>query len=387
MKSSNQTIKAVLVNDTDGRVNIGCRLTSVPLKQSLICAFRNHDCHLTVDSVPYLFRKRKRRISRIWHKIEKVETGLASYFSWPFNDSFPAWLKCLAHAEYGKGPTSLALAADYVFFQPEGTLSDDSDYITVVGFLSLSILAILAGKKVICLNGTIPEYTGAIQDLVNYLFKNCFYASARDRVTARLYGCDFIPDAAFAYQTTSRCDHDRKKLLITTGARNTADEDLFIIDQALEYAEKSGLQPFVLTKGVKRFASRKEFIKGAGGDFLETATLEDAEKKLQDCALHIGGRYHMAIFALKFGIPSLLYDIKTHKNIWLSQEFHEIDIFDKSSDLFALAEKLFNEARLKQWEVNDRVKALDERYHSAIDELTCRIIKSSFLHVKKLYGG
>jgi hypothetical protein len=94
----------------------------------------------------------------------------------------------------------------------------------------------------------------------------------------------------------------------------------------------------------------------------------------------------MAIFALKFGIPSLLYNIKTHKNLWLSEEFHEIDIFDTSSDFFVLAEKLFNEARLKQWEVSTRVKALDEQYHSEIDKLTCRIIKSSSLHVKKLYG-
>ncbi len=387
MKSSNQTIKAVLVNDTDGRVNIGCRLTSVPLKQSLVSAFRNHGCHLSVASVPYLFRKRQRRRTRLWQKIQQHKTGQVSYFSSPFNDSFTAWLKCLAYAEYGKGPTKMSLAADYVFFQPEGTLSDDSDFITVAGFLSLPILAILAGKKVICLNGTIPEYTGVIHGLVSYLLENSFYVSARDRVTARLYGCDFTPDAAFAYQAISRRDHDRKKLLITTGARNTPDEDLFIIDHALKYAETSGLQPFVLTKGIKRFASRKELIKGAGGDFLETSTLEFAERKLQDCALHIGGRYHMAIFALKFGVPSLLYDIKTHKNIWLSQEFHEIDIFDRSSDLFVSAEKLFNEAQLNQWEVSDRVKALDEQYHSNIDELTCKIIKSSFLQVKKLYGG
>ena len=386
MKSSNRTLKAVLVNDTDGRVNIGCRLTSAPLKQSLISSFINYNCHLTVDSVPYLFSKRKRKITRIWNKREKMETGPASFLSRHLKDSFPVWLKCLAHAEYGKGPTNLALAADYVFFQPEGTLSDDSDYLKVAGFLSLPILAILAGKKVICLNGTIPNYTGVIHELVSYLFENCFYASARDRVTARLYGCDFIPDAAFAYQTTCRCDQDRKKLLITTGARNTPEEDLFIIDHALKYAEKSGLQPFVLTKGIKRFATRKDYIKSTGGDFLETATLEDAEKKLQHCALHIGGRYHMAIFALKFGIPSLLYNIKTHKNLWLSEEFHEIDIFDTSSDFFVLAEKLFNEARLKQWEVSTRVKALDEQYHSEIDKLTCRIIKSSSLHVKKLYG-
>lgn len=387
MKISGQTIRTVLVNDTDGRVNIGCRLTSVPLKQTLINAFRNHDCRLTIDSVPYLFSKRKRKISRIWHKIHKIESSPAFSCSWLRSDSFPAWLKCLSYAEYGKGPTNQALAADYVFFQPEGTLSDDSDFITVAGFLSLPILAIMVGKKVICLNGTIPKYTGAIHDLVSYLFENCFYASARDRITARLYGCDFTPDAAFAYQATSRCDHHRTKLLITTGARNTAEEDLFIIDQALEYAEKSGLQPFVLTKGIKRFASRKEFIKGAGGDFLKTLTLEDAEKKMQDCALHIGGRYHMAIFALKFGVPSLLYDIKTHKNLWLSQEFHEIELFDRSSDLFTLAEKCLNEARFKNWKVSDSVKALDKRYHAEIDKLTCRIIKSSFLRVKNLYGA
>mgnify|MGYP000278608265 CR=1 FL=1 len=384
MKSSNQTIKAVLVNDTDGRVNIGCRLTSVPLKKSLICAFRKYNCHLIIDSVPYLFSNRKRRISRIWRK---KESGLLSYFPWGFKDPFTAWLECLAHAEYGKGPTNLTLAADYVFFQPEGTLSDDSDFNKVAGFLSLPILAILAGKKVICLNGTIPEYTGAIHDLVSYLFENCFYAAARDRVSARLYGCDFIPDAAFAYQATSSSKHDRKKLLITTGARNTADKDLFIIDHALKYAEKSGLRPFVLTKGIKRFTSRKEFIKSMGGEFLETATLEDTEKKLKDCALHIGGRYHMAIFALKFGIPSLLYDIKTHKNIWLSQEFQEVDIFDTSFDIFASAENLYDEARFKQWGVSDRVKALEEQYHYAIDELACKIITSSFLQVKKLYGG
>jgi hypothetical protein len=57
-------INAVLINDTDGRVNIGCNLTSQGLKNELFHSFRKKEINLSIKSIPYLFGKNKEDINR-----------------------------------------------------------------------------------------------------------------------------------------------------------------------------------------------------------------------------------------------------------------------------------------------------------------------------------
>ena len=281
----------------------------------------------------------------------------------------------------------LALKADAVFFQPEGALGDDSNFQQIAGFLSLPLLCIIHGKKVICLNGTIPNYTDARRQLVEFLFQNCIFASSRDRLTSEFYHTDFSPDAALAYQISVNPTPNREKLLISTGARNTPDEDLFIIDYALKYAEKSGLKPLVLTKSFRRFESRKQQVEAMGGEFLTNLSLAEAEEKLKDAALHIGGRYHMAIFALIFGTPTLLYEIRTHKNVWLSEDFEEISLFSQATNDFSTADNLLEKAKAASWNPSQALTKMNRQYHARINSLSEELIQSSHLHLQSLFSN
>ncbi|WKL24901.1 polysaccharide pyruvyl transferase family protein (plasmid) [Sinorhizobium meliloti] len=71
--------------------------------------------------------------------------------------------------------------------------------------------------------------------------------------------------------------------------------------------------------------------------FAETASIERAAETISTCRLHIGGRYHMAIFSLLCNVPSLLFDVKTHKNQWLERYSPLITLVHPHTDLDAAA--------------------------------------------------
>jgi len=345
-----RTLRVAYVNDTDGRVNIGCRLTSQTLKNHLAQEYGKRGIRLQMLSTPYLFGRKKLMVKYVWaaYKTMKVTPT-----------TFQHWLRMLAWAEYGEDQCEAALSADVVFFQPEGTLGTNSSLGNILGFLSLPLLAQMHGKKVMCFNGTIPKFDDAArEEVIRHFLAGCAYATARDAVTAEHYHCDYLPDAAFLYDAQYDAKQKRKSLLITTGARNSEAKDQLLITTALAFCRKHDLIPLVLSKSSKRFLFKKEEVLAMGGQFLEEETLERAATLVSNCVLHIGGRYHMAILSLTVGVPSVLWSINTHKNEWLARDFNTIEIASSEEEILANAEKLLAAARQRKWALSpDLVKA------------------------------
>lgn len=359
-----KVVSAVFINDTDGRVNIGCRLTSQTLKKTLIEKYLERGFYLKINSVPYLFRKNKNERNSCFseQKTLSLEDG----------SSLRTWLVSLALAEYGENSIGALLDADIVYFQPEGTLGQNDTFQTISGFLSLPLLAILIGKKIICLNGTFPKYNGVARKIVEFIIDNSIIASARDRLTSEYYNCPLIPDSAFAYDVPSQKNSQKSYALITTGARNEQETDISILLAALDFSKATNLAPYVLSKNSQNICSFKDKILELGGDFQETATLEDASKIIQKCAIHIGGRYHMAILCSLLGVPSLLYNVETGKNLWLSQEITIIDCFNNCDALILRARALYEKAIITNWAVPFELIGLRTSFFRGMDRVVER---------------
>lgn len=73
--SNKSYLNATLINDTDGRANIGCRLTSVTLKKTLVDCFNKFNCSLMISSSPFLFKRNKLDISEAWALRKKFHVG------------------------------------------------------------------------------------------------------------------------------------------------------------------------------------------------------------------------------------------------------------------------------------------------------------------------
>ncbi|WEX75225.1 polysaccharide pyruvyl transferase family protein [Sinorhizobium numidicum] len=146
----------------------------------------------------------------------------------------------------------------------------------------------------------------------------------------------FLADAGFLRISPAPAV-ERDGCLITTGARNNAEEDVHTLKAALSACDKFSLRPVILTHAVERFNNYEAEIITRGGIFAETASIERAAETISRCRLHIGGRYHMAIFTILCNVPSLLFDVKTHKNQWLERYSPLVKLVHPHIDLNAVA--------------------------------------------------
>ncbi|WP_164821153.1 polysaccharide pyruvyl transferase family protein [Sinorhizobium meliloti] len=313
---SGSKIKIALFNDTDFRVNIGCRLTSQGLKQQILDAFPAAE----ITSIGFnfaAFRKEfPKSTSAGGYELSDIETRLST--------------------AYGEGAVDHITAADFVILQPEGSLDHRTTAEGLATFFTPILTARKLGKPFAVLNGTIPIYEGERSDYLKGLFRELGHVAARDEISAEYYGIEFLADAAFLRISPAPVA-DGDGCLITTGARNNAEEDVEILKAALKICEAWKLRPVVLTHAVERFSPYEAEIIGRGGIFAETASIEHAAETISKCRLHIGGRYHMAIFSLLCNVPSLLFDVKTHKNQWLERYSPLITLVHPHTDLDAAA--------------------------------------------------
>jgi hypothetical protein len=298
-KSSGGSTRIALFNDTDGRTNIGCRLTSQSFKSAIETAFPN----ASIDSAGFRFRS--------YRTTEKtsIQDGAAEVRE---------ELERLVTAGYGPQSLDNLLGAQLIVLQPEGSIDDDVNLQGLLTFFSPVLLAALLGKPTAILNGTIPGYGGARRAFLRSVFALVDVAAARDRISAENYSIRFLPDAALLFAPPPYTG-ERDACLITTGARNTEEQDRLICTKALEICREFQLRPVVLTRASARFAEFRPQIEALNGIFAETASLYEASRTVSRCRLHVGARYHMAILSLVCGVPSVLFDVKTRKNEWLTQ--------------------------------------------------------------------
>ncbi|WEX87166.1 polysaccharide pyruvyl transferase family protein [Sinorhizobium garamanticum] len=313
---SRPKIKIALFNDTDFRVNIGCRLTSQGLKKQILDAFPGAE----ITSIGFNFaafrQEFQKNISAELHELSDIEDRLS--------------------AAYGKDAIDHIAAADFVILQPEGSLDHRTTAEGLATFFTPVLTARKLGKPFAVLNGTIPIYDDERSDYLRTLFRELGHVAARDEISAEHYGVEFLADAAFL-RISPAPSAERDGCLITTGARNNAEEDVGILKAALRACDTWRLRPVVLTHAVERFNAHETEILARGGIFAETAGIEHAAETILKCRLHIGGRYHMAIFGLLCNVPSLLFDVKTHKNQWLEQYSPLIKLVHPHTDLDAAA--------------------------------------------------
>lgn len=314
---SGSKIKIALFNDTDFRLNIGCRLTSQGLKQQILDAFPDAE----ITSIGFNFSAFRREFpkpaSAEGYGLSDIETRLS--------------------AAYGEDAVDHIAAADFVILQPEGSLDHRTTAEGLATFFTPILTARTLGKPFAILNGTIPIYEGERSDYLKGLFRELGHVvAARDEISAEHYGIEFLVDAAFLRISPAPVA-ERDGCLITTGARNNAEEDVEILKAALKVCEALKLRPVVLTHAVERFSLYESEIIGRGGIFAETASIEYAAETISKCRLHIGGRYHMAIFSILCNVPSLLFDVQTHKNQWLERYSPLITLVHPHTDLDAAA--------------------------------------------------
>ncbi|MBD9371947.1 polysaccharide pyruvyl transferase family protein [Rhizobium sp. ARZ01] len=314
-------IKVALFNDTDFRVNIGCRLTSQGLKRSILRAFPD----AAVTSASFDFAAfRKEFSSSIVHRPKATE------------------LEERLLAAYGETALDTIAGSDFILLQPEGSLDDETSPEGLATFFTPVLVAQRLGKPYAVLNGTIPIYRDERDDYLHRLFKSLRFVAARDEFSATHYDVTFLPDAAFLRIAPDDVVH-RDGCLITTGARNRAEDDIEIFKSALAVCDSHSLRPVVLTRAADHFAAFEREVISRGGIFAETASIEMAADIISRCRLHIGGRYHMAIFSTLCRVPTLLFDVRTHKNQWLAQYSPLIRLVDPKSDIMSMAGSLLDD--------------------------------------------
>lgn len=332
-------MKVTLLNDTDGRENIGCRLTSSALKQQLTHALNTESNPLELTPFPWRFSHGD-GTGRAWMQ------GLAWIRTKNRSDranGFVDWLRQVAECEYGTEAVSTTLASDLVIFHPEGSISDYHDAVRIMNLLSLPLLAHTKQIPVFTLNGTFPLYPRDDRRyrIIQAFLKACAFCALRDRITADYFDTAFMPDSAIMHPVSTAPANSRPYVLITTGANQSKGTNLAMARAALRVCETQGLTPLVMTKKHKDLRAIQAVVIERGGQFIEQASLAEAEQWLRQCALHIGGRYHMALFGLILDVPSVLIPVNTHKNRWLAEEFAGIELVTNPTDIVPVATQLF----------------------------------------------
>lgn len=312
-------MRLAVINDTDGRENIGCRLTSSRFKASLLERAAEAGSDLQVIPCPWKFRKSSEPVMP--HTAFALMGG-----SSVLSDRV---LREMSLAEYGAQAVADVESADVALYHPEGSISDDNNAFRVFRQLCLPLYAHVSLRKpLVIANGTFPRFGDHRKDLLLSLVAGAEAAFFRDRLSTEHYGGRFCPDAAITWRGAP-VDADaaqREYALVTTAAHASVEDDRALCRRALDFCRANGVRPMVLTKGWERLAGFRDEVTAAGGRFLTYATLDEAEALLQDVRFHVGGRYHMAIFCLTKGIPSWLVVSNTHKNRWLAEDCHGVEL-------------------------------------------------------------
>ncbi|MGP3696872.1 polysaccharide pyruvyl transferase family protein [Rhodobacter sp. NSM] len=327
-------MRLLVVNDTDGRRNPGCRLTSRTLKRSVEDTFPEAE----IIPVPWGFGRRLRLGTwRNWLSALRPSDLMGARF-----------LRALAAAEYGHEAVAHVDEGACVIFQPEGTISDNHRALRILRNLSLPLYAMFHARVPVAVtNGTFPLFRDERSEPIRWLLEGAAHASLRDRPSAEFWKVGFAPDTAVLWDGEPQAP-DADGLLMTTGAEVTPERDLAAARAALDLCRETGLRPMVVTKGWERFLPVQEEVEALGGTFCQDVRLADADLLLARCRAHVGGRYHMALMCATKGIPSALVRTNTHKNRWLAEEFHGLSLADGEAGLTDAGRRILQEARPSQ---------------------------------------
>lgn len=307
----------------------------------------------------------------------------------------PRVLRELSRAEYGRNAVRSVETADLVLYHPEGTISDDDNAFRIMRQLCLPLYASLYLKKpLVIANGTFPLFRDFRRGMLNSVVALSEAAYFRDRQSAKHYGGQFCPDAAFTWTGATVPDDMQRRpyVLITTAAHIPVEIDRTMCRNALDWCRTHSLKPLVMTKAWERLEQFRSETLALGGKFIEYVSLQQADEILNQVRLHVGGRYHMAIFCATKGIPSWLILSNTHKNRWLADELRGITLLDRAdvelddfiSDEAIPAPKLITEAiaplvSLFEGTIAGLIGRLKESSHREITEVDPEALRDARL--------
>ncbi|HAS82412.1 MAG TPA: hypothetical protein DCS43_07005 [Verrucomicrobia bacterium] len=354
----------VLLNDTDGRENIGCRLTSSTLKQQIRATFGSPLTPVSLSPFPWYFGK-GRKTGNVWRN------GLGTFLSASRSsqtDRFIAWLTQLARQEYGNDAVTATMSTDLAIFHPEGSISNYHDASRIINLLSLPLLACIHGISTFTMNGTFPIYPSHDRryQIIQIFLRACRFVALRDRIAAGHYGVTFMPDSAIMHELSTGPAASRPYVLITTGANLSKRMNVEVAKAALRFCDDHQLKPLVLTKKHQDLKAIRADVLHRKGQFIEQATLQEAETWIAQCALHIGGRYHMALFSLLLDVPSVLMMTNTHKNRWLAEEFNGIALATTPEDIQETATSVFGKQDGQAGRMRESLQKAQSCFHQGI---------------------
>ena len=308
-------LKIALIHDTDGRRNIGCRLTSGMLKRNLLEASERVNPRVIIEPIPWPFPRRT-----VLQELRSYTTSLGEISQQK--------LKYLATIEYGSRALEKVKNADLIIFQPEGRISRNDSAEKIFRMFSLPLYSsCFLKKKVLLLNGTLCGEDDKNYELIKFLTKHFYFISCRDELSARAFNAEFVPDAAFSRKPSVVGKHhlsNRKYVAISTTAGKAPAENVRDARRALEVCKILGKHPLILTMDYIHLESLFGEVISLGGRVIDYADISYAEELLSDCVCHIGGRYHMAILSAVCGVPSFLVETNSHKNEWLVENIYGI---------------------------------------------------------------
>ncbi len=358
-----EQMRVLLINDTDGRENVGCRLTSRLLKQNIANAFAKLNQTTRIIPAPWRFGRSvgpKLSIRLLAGDMRKPTVS---------------GLRALAQREYGKHIVANLNSFDLIIFQPEGTINQWDDELRLLRFLSLPLLCgQTLSAPLVTINGTFPLFKDQKAKLINQLIKSSAHFSARDKLSAEHFGVDFIPDAACSWSRPEiQPLSSRNDLLITTSAGFTKEKNIEAAQGAIAYCEHSGLRPLILSKQWEDLLPLRDKVLQLGGDFRYFEELEDASKAVSRCKLHIGGRYHMAILCACMDIPSFLVEANTHKNEWLTRDSTGIFPIDTAHDQSCGIDKELQ--KIRPGTISKAMRMLGELHTSQLEAIANQVAK------------
>lgn len=351
-------MKIALINDTDGRENIGCRLTSSMLKSSLKKLSARATGTVEIIPIPWKFRRKPAFFEEaIFLSMLKGKTLLSKKL-----------LERFIRLEYGKQSLESVNSCDLIVFQPEGSISDSHDLLRVYRLFCLPLYcAYYLDKPMTILNGTFPLFQDIRAEVIRELIRLSDFCALRDKLSADFYECYFCPDAAILWEANSEETMPDQYVLMTTGASFSQNQNHKIAEIALAFCKTNKLKPLVLTMNWQDFSIFRDNVEELGGLFLEYATLVEAADLLSQCYLHIGGRYHMAIFAATLGVPSYMPLTNTHKNQWLSEDIYGVQVSDSLESLELLLPENVSVLAGEKSNTLSSLESLKKRYAQVIE--------------------
>ena len=375
-------MKILLTNYTGERANWGCQATSRGLLTFLKRAFSN-STNINIINVP-LPKPHKidsihdavygDRIHRIYSEENPTDRDL-EFLQGLVRERFQSFFR-------------MALSADVVVFQGEGTIGPSQHLRTTRLFGIPYIASRLWRKPVLSMNQTIFAKDSCDERAIRNIFQSFKLIAVREVASlfyANKLGLSdvvFCPDMAFVEmgETISQIKLPEKPYFCVTGSAAAQHYDKALFSGIVSrISEKTGLLPVFLysrnsdKKLVGENFKRENII--SSPDFTEIIPL------LRNAKFLFGGRYHTAVTALTQGTPVILLPGNTFKSEGLGPTLGiSCPVYDltETDAILSMARDILDTELEKREEVLEAVRKVRALHNDFSEYLVAGVEEGNF---------